>query len=394
MSSPVRRLAVLHALCAALRGESDGDGLPVQAPRQRWLPALGTRPATPRATATTGTRRHPVTWEEVLAMAFEQGVGPALWEALRARAQLPPAVGERLREEYRANAVRNLRLRTQLQQAIGALNAAEIEPLLFKGALHLVGGAADVGQRWMSDLDMAVPADALPAACAALEGIGYRRVAKQPFESDELVHARPATAGLIDLHVELGREPISTVLPAADAWARSKGLRTGDGRARGLCAADQVLHNILHGALKDLDHAVRALPLRQLLALARLAGAHAGKLDWDEIEVRMAAGGLESVLRDQLRLADRLFTIAAPVRLRSDPRSRLHERLVLLSFALGWPAELRRNLRWTFSRTYLESLYAHGNRGSRVTFARARHALRLLRREGAGTIGKALRPRG
>jgi hypothetical protein len=369
MSSPPRRIAVLMSLCHALRGRTDGGGHPLQ----------------PR-------RFHRMGWDELLQMAFEQGVGPSLWEPLRAQsASLPPAVVARIRDEYRANAVRNLRFRRQLEEAVKALGAAGIVPLLFKGGLQLVDGTGSLGHRWMSDLDLAVPAESVPAACEALGALGYQRAPGNPFDHlNELPYMRTGMPGLLDLHIELGNGRVGAVLPAADAWAQSVPLELAGTRVHGLSATHQVLHNVLHAAIQDLNHAARGLPLRQLVALARLIEVHGPDLDWAEIDTRMAAHGLDRVLRDHLRLTDRLIGIAAPETLLDGFRAGLHERSVLASFALGWPAELQRNLRFAFGAAYLDFLYGHGNRRSRLAAARARHALRVVRRDGPATVQQAV----
>jgi hypothetical protein len=365
-------LAVLISLCHALRGEVGEQGLP-------WQPERSPR----------------IGWDEVLDMAVEQGVISSLWEPLRERqASLPAPVEERIRDQYRGNAIRNLRFRRQLGEAVEALNTAGIEPLVFKGALQLVDDTGSVAHRWMSDLDLAVSPESVPAACEALEEIGYRRSPGNPFDHlNELPYGRCGVPGLIDLHRELGTGAVSSVLPAVDAWAQSLPLSFANARARGLSATHQVLHNILHAAVQDLHHDARGLPLRQLVALARLLAVHGPDIDWTEIEARMGAHGLGKVLGDHLRLAEQLLGIEAPAALLEGTRFRLHERSVLASFALGWPAELQRNLRFAFGAAYLDWLYNHGDGRGRLAAARARHAVRVVRRDGRGALQRALRRR-
>ncbi len=199
--------------------------------------------------------------------------------------------------------------------------------------------------------------------------------------------------GLIDLHIELGTGLVSSVLPVADAWGQSLPHSFGSAQARGLSATHQVLHNVLHAAVQDLNHVVRGLPLRQLVALARLVEVHGSETDWEEIQARMAAHRLSEVLRDHLRLTNRLIGIEAPDTLLDGTRWHLHERSVLISFALGWPVEIQRNLRFAFGTAYLDWLYHHDNRRSRLATARARHAAHVLRRDGAAVLGRLLQRR-
>ncbi len=331
----------------------------------------------------------------MLAVALELWVMPSLGYAVRRlEGGLPAHAAELSCEYYRVNTVRNLRFRHQLVEAVHALNAAGIVPLLFKGALQLVDGSAvSPGNRGMADLDLLVPRDQGQAASKALRGIGYTPEPGKPFlHPHELPFFRRRDPGPIELHVELGSPPIPTVLPAGEAWADSSELSVGDAIARALSPTHQVLHNILHSAVQDLDHAVGALPLRQLLTLSHLVRTHGAAVDWTAIRRRMEAHDLGGELRDHLWLAHRFAGMALPDgRWRSRPR--LHEVRVLASFGLGWPSHLQRNVRQAFARPYLDALYAHGNHPLKLASARARHAIHVLHRDGRGALRVALERR-
>jgi hypothetical protein len=331
-------------------------------------------------------------WSGVLALARELSVTAPLFAAVREAAHAVPAsVAEELRQSHLENTLRNVRLRQQLTQAAEALNADGIVPLLFKGSLQLVDGTlAGVGDRSMIDLDLLVPGDQLQAADEALRGLGYAPDPGKPFlHPHELPFLRARAAGPIELHVELGSPPIPSVLPAAEAWADSSELPFGDAVARALSPTHQVLNNILHSAVQDLDHAVGALPLRQLLTLSQLVRTHGSAVDWAEIDRRMELPGLGGELRDHLWLAHRVAGMPRPDASRR-VRPRVHEARVLASFALGWPADVQRNLRFAFGRAYLDSLYEHGDRSLKLTEARIRHAAHLVRRDGRSVLTKAL----
>jgi hypothetical protein len=117
----------------------------------------------------------PIDWNDGLAVALELWVMPSLGcAAPRIEGTLPAHAAELSRQYYRVNTVRNLRFRHELTEAVQALNAAGVVPLLFKGALQLVDGTAvSLGNRGMADLDLAVPTDAIAACVEALRGIGY-----------------------------------------------------------------------------------------------------------------------------------------------------------------------------------------------------------------------------
>jgi len=359
MTSPRRRIATLHSLARVVSGSDS--------------------PLTPSS------------WDDVVALTDELGIGPAVWRAIRDRQDPPAWAAEALHERYRANALRNARLRHQLCEAVHALNEEGIEPLLFKGSLQLIDGSLEtIGDRWMEDLDLAVVESELDGATRALIGIGYRCAQGKPFRHPhEIPFFRLRSAGPIEVHVELGSPPIPSVLPVADAWSASSALSVPDAHMRALSPTHQVLHNVLHSSVQDFNHAIRGLPLRQLLILSILLRAHGEAIDWSEVRGRMAEHGLESELQEYLWLAHRFGGAPLPDGdwVRPSP---LHNALVLAVFALGWAADVQRNLRYAFGRAYLDSLYNHGNRPMRLAMARVRHALTVVRRERRAALDQAL----
>lgn len=371
MSEVRRRLAALRALSRALSGEvAEQHGLRLGVAR----------------------RRQALDWNEVLAVASELMVGPALWCAVYdSPSPIPAAVGEQLRQQYLLNIVRNLHFERTLSEAVQALNLSGVLPLLFKGALELAARTpGEVAGRLMVDLDLLVPGDQMPDARRALEGLGYKAPPRKTFaDLHELPLVRDDSPGPIELHLALGSRPVAAVLPTAEAWEQSSEISVGDGRARALSPSHQVLHNVLHSAVQDGNHVMGGLPLRQLLILSRLVETHGASIDWNMIGRRMEEHKLARHLRDHLWLAHRFAGMELP----DDDVSvwsRLHEGRVRANFALGWPAHLQRNLRGAMQRDYLDSLYHHGNQPLRLGVARVRHAFRVVREQRTTVIKKAL----
>lgn len=336
-----------------------------------------------------------VPWATVAALAEELDVQAALWAAVRTdTGRLPAQLADRLREFHRGNTLRNARLRNELREIIAALNGAGIEPLLIKGALRLVDGTLpQVGDRWMNDLDVLVPRGSAASATEALEGAGYEPGRVKPFSHPhEVLFVRPGGPAPIEVHVDLGEECVRRVLPRSEAWQRSTALAFGALRARAPSSTDQVLHNVLHSAVQDLNHAVGGLPLRQFVDLAGLVNAHADAIDWGMVERRMTGHGLRRVLRTHLWLAHRYAGLPA-LDVPWWGGDRAHALRVRGQFALGWPADVQRNLRYAFGREYLDVLYAHGGRPESLALARVRHAARLLRGDATGAVRQAVLPR-
>jgi hypothetical protein len=311
--------------------------------------------------------------DDAVRLADELLVAPALYRVLKT---------QELRVLHRGNAARNLRLRDELTRAVLALNAAGIEPVLLKGGLQLVDGSLDtVGDRWLTDLDLLVEEEAVKTGSATLCGLGYAPVPNTAFGDP---HAIPfvaaGAAGPIDLHVEVGSGVLSEVLPVAEVWAQSSELGFSDARARAPAPTHQVLHNILHSAVQDKSHAVGALPLRQLVALAELSRVHGDAVEWQQIAGRMERGGLRAEYRGYVWLAHRYAGMRLPAG-NFGLQPRLHELRVLAAFAARWPVHVEYNLRFAFGRDHLDVLYDHRGRPLRLAWARARHLARTLRQD-------------
>lgn len=349
------RVATLLSLCRSLRGDAGPHG------------------------------RRSVVGPAVVRLAIELGVAPALWCAVKCSGQeISPAEAKRLHELYRDNSLRNLRLRSEVIAAVRALNRARIGPLLIKGALELVEGSWErLGERWIGDIDLAVPAAELAGALDALDGIGYRRADAKPFlHPHEVPLVRDRSVAPIEVHGEIGTSRLAPVLPAAEAWSRSVALSFDGAQARGLSPTDQVLHCILHSAVQDRSHAVGEIPLGKLLILSRLVRAHGAAIDWIRIRDRMAAHGLSRELTAHLWLAQDLVGMPSPDGANAaTSAARLHELRALISFGLPQLIELQRNVRFVFGPEYLRWLYSYGERPWSLGMARARHIYGVVRRD-------------
>ena len=183
-------------------------------------------------------------WMQVLEMANDYLLTPALWSALCASGQaamLAMETREYLDTLHRLNGRRNHALRRQAIELIGALNGSGITPALLKGGLALFDGPyADPAARIMRDLDILVPIELRADAIAVLQRLGYR-VVEQYAEGHHAFgdFARPNDPGCVDLHTELV-DP-SYILPASEVRARAA-LKQAGGHSIFLARSDRSGH--------------------------------------------------------------------------------------------------------------------------------------------------------
>jgi hypothetical protein len=315
-------------------------------------------------------------WLEVLEIANRGWLAPALFLALKRCGHedaLPPSVREYLAFLHEQNRERNRRLLEQLFEAVAALNAAGIEPVLLKGAIHLfTAQEEELGARMISDLDLCLQPEDMARATSALVGLDYAC-----FDAGREL-SRPTDAGAIDFH-----GPPS----ARSARYLSKDVRAACTRISGNgatalvpSATARALHLIVHDMIKEGDYWSFRLDLRHLYDLALLARSDEGiawRDLWDVLDDR--AGRQALVL--QCRALEDLFGIVIPPELRAGRAAELKHAMRLIGSTGGRRAALVR-LTGNVSRGFHNLTHQYVWHGYRRFF---RHIRRRLTARGAGS---------
>lgn len=318
--------ASLHALTRALRG------------------------AAPRAATN---------WTAVIELANRSWLTPALYCALVRSGrvgELPTEAREYLRFIHERTRDRNRRLRSQLLEAIAALNAAAMVPTVLKGAVGLLEDQrATIGGRLMSDIDMAVCQDQLELARECLSHLGYRKI-----EGDRGM-ARPRDAAMVELRALASPPPVDVGL----ATSLLPCLLERDGvKAWIPSATSQALHLIRHDMLKEGDYWRGRIDLRHLHDLALLAAD--GGVDWICLAAAMPGRRGRNVLETQVLTLRTLFDANVP----HDPagtaiaRVQNWRRIAIVEHpTLAAPMRLVGNLLWGMHRAmHFDGLLAHDAR--------------------------------
>jgi hypothetical protein len=322
-------------------------------------------------------------WTEVLRLANDHLLTPALWEALD-EGVLPEDVRDYLATLHRLNGERNQALRRQVLELIAALNRRDIVPALLKGGLCLFDGPyADPAARMMRDLDILVPSQARDEAIGVLHALGYRLV--QGYGTDHHAFgdfARPGDPGSVDLHTELV-DP-AHLLPALEVWCRGTVRTIESVRYVAPSGTDRVLHNVLHAQLHHLGNFYRGtLQVQQAYELDRLARHFGPAIDWPFIEQRLRTHRLTAVLESYLLAAHRLFGLDWPLAQPAGLAARFHYRRCALQVGsplLQWLGVPWGNLRGTFAWHRMRALY--GETGSALGW-RVHHLGQYLAKKGA-----------
>ena len=139
-----------------------------------------------------------VEWPTVLEIANRGWLVPALYVSLKRNgllAEIPDKVRHYLAFLHDRNHERNRRLRSQLLEAIIALNARSIQPTPLKGAVNLfTADAENLGARMLSDLDISIAPCEVDETKAVLTSLGYQNL------GNGREFGREQDVGAIELH--------------------------------------------------------------------------------------------------------------------------------------------------------------------------------------------------
>jgi hypothetical protein len=227
---------------------------------------------------------------------------------------LPDDVRAFLLDVQARNRERNRRLIEQLKDALRALNAVGIEPVLLKGIALWATRPDEAFDRILTDIDLLVRPSEGKRSIDALKSAGFALITRYP-DADAHVIAefgRPSDVGLIDLHQRS---------PGPPGIAEIENLETHcvpvivDGlRAMRPVPAVQIFFIGLHDQLHDDDYWRGGFDLRHLVDIASLSRAPE-PVDWGLLERLCRTAFVRRALETQLFAARRFAGAAIPERI-------------------------------------------------------------------------------
>src|SRR5688572_6939671 len=174
--------------------------------------------------------------------------------ALSSAGALPDDVRVFLLDVQSRNRERNRRLIRQLKDALRALNAVGIEPVLLKGIALWANRPDQVFDRILADIDLLVRGSEVDRAVGALRDAGFALTARYPGNDVHVVAelGRADDVGLIDLHQRPPGPPGLAEIDNLTAYCTPVSV---DGlRAMRPLSAVQIFFLVLHDQLHDGDY--------------------------------------------------------------------------------------------------------------------------------------------
>ncbi len=221
--------------------------------------------------------------EDLVKTARDSNLAPLLYSVLRGRGLLPPAVEEELRREYYRSAAHAMVLWQELETALRALAAEQIQVIVLKGAALAEAVYGNPALRPMGDLDLLVRERDVPTALRALEALGYAPIsleahAGMALESENEVGLRGARA-VVEIHWSLLDSPYyQSHLPGEWFWETAWPLHIGAQSALTLGPEAQLLYL---GAHLLLHHSGGPFQLLWLHDIAAVLHRYGEQVDWD-----------------------------------------------------------------------------------------------------------------
>ena len=267
-------------------------------------------------------------WAGIIALANRHRVTPALWFNLRQKELdeiVPAAIRSTMANIYTLNNQRNRVIKSEAVEALDRLATAQITPVLLKTAVNMFEAInAELGIWVTRDIDLLVKQAALTQAASILMSAGYK--ASLPY--DPTLHSypslsKPGKVVTLDVHRDIG--PQRNVLTVEDAMAEAWPL-PGHDKALILSPTHRLVHLLYHSEIQDRRYELGKISLHQLLNFKYLTDRFGDRIDWKEVQIRLANAGGRRILPAYCYTAERLFGIAHRNWPRATARARLHFR--------------------------------------------------------------------
>jgi hypothetical protein len=254
-----------------------------------------------------------VRWERLIEASSYHYVTPALGWCLRDRASVPQNIREYFAAALSLNAQRNEHMLAALARIVAALNAADVEPVLLKGAARLVDGIYPApGLRLLRDLDVLIPLNEGPNAAARLKDIGFDETGAKGPPHHLPVLWEQETGTVVELHTQLVIPPYDRIIPTAWFWERTEPFKFQNLKVRLPNATASIVHTIVHDQLHHNNFQEGRFELQQLLDLALLRARDERAIDWIEVDRQFCHNGMDRVVATYLEFANELFAQAPP----------------------------------------------------------------------------------
>ena len=264
-------------------------------------------------------------WPLLIELGSGHAVIPSVAWCLKGKTYIPHDVGDYFESVLTLNRIRNERMLEGLERIVAALNAIDIEPVLLKGAAHLVERLyPEPGLRVLGDLDLLIPEGRATSAVAALRDVGFTGTAHPPNDGRYHHHLPglidPESGLGVELHTRVVPTKVNAVVPTQWFCASTQSVLFRSVKVRIPDSTRSITHNISHSQIHvDGFHPDRTR-LRNMLDFALIRRRSESAIDWAEINHRFNSAGFGYALAAYAQYCEAYLGQPAPP-LDSSPRS-------------------------------------------------------------------------
>lgn len=210
----------------------------------------------------------PGDWAPVPAEARRHGLTPYLFRKLRPREDFRPPVAvpeeilSALQRDYLGNVSANLVRFHFLGNVLRSLGAAGVPAIVLKGGYLAEAVYGDVSLRVMSDLDLLVRRESLPAAAAVLQAAGFdtdEYCLEPPTDLQEFPFVHRKTRAVIELHWEVFKPLYPFGFTPEVVWGGAVPAKIAGAEALALSPTDLLCHLAAHAAIHSFNTGLKTL---------------------------------------------------------------------------------------------------------------------------------------
>ena len=258
-------------------------------------------------------RDGPVEWEGVLRLADLHGTSPLLYQNFsRLGDGVPASVLAALRASYERNVHKSLFLARELIRILDCLDAIGIEVVPYKGIVLSEAYYGDAALRQSGDMDLFVRGRDVARIKSAVRELGYTQRVLIPEDAEEDYIASgyectfdsPAGKNLLELQWALQPRFYAVDFDMDGLFERAVTVEVAGRRVKTPSPEDLLLVLPVHAAKHVWGRLIWLCDIERILEL--------GNLNWNWVQGRARAIGIERILHVTLLLANRLLATPIP----------------------------------------------------------------------------------
>ena len=298
-------------------------------------------------------------WDRFYQLAKRHSVLQLVYWQLKntASSSVPPDLLERFKQQYQANAARNLLLAGEVIRILQSLAAAGVEAVPYKGPALAAYAYDQLSLRRFVDLDILVRKADVIRSKEILAAAGFAcptlwTNAQQDLllsTQHNLAMSRDSGRLVVELHWEVASSLFASSLKAEDFWPRLETMQLLDTEVKTLSAEDLLLSLCVHGSKHLWERLAWISDVAELLKRRT-------ELDWNALIERAASTRNERMLFLGLSLANSLVDAPLP----EDVSARLRGDTAIASLAIrvsrrlfqmgqGMPASIGESLKFNWA---------------------------------------------